>query len=563
MLRPNGRWLTMLPRVPDGARRRSSVAREAHPHRRLAVGCRVPQRQQATPSFADAYRAGTIDDAFAIAPGDVEAALAAARPVQRDALVSALRAAHRRWGAGDVAHRSLERLAHPEARVVVTGQQVGWLLGPTFTLSKAATAIALARRLDTPERPVVPVFWMATQDHDVDEMDHAWVLGRDERLTRLTVQVPAGPAVGRAPLDPADVARARTALRRLDGAGEHADDVDALLAEACEGAERWSDAFARLMLRLFGDAGLLVVDPLDHAVAALWRDALERELDDPGASATAITSAGSRLAEGGWPPLLGRGEDASNLFVERPGGGDRTLLRHRDGALSLGGERVERATIRAWLDDDPTVVTPAAGLRPVLQDAALPTAAFVVGPGELRYVAQLKAVYEHHDVAMPLVWPRATATVLQPPVRRILDRHGLDWRRVMADPERAACELQLRRHGYGDAANGALAKVEETFGDLLAATRALDPTLDDAVDRGRHHMERTLVRLRERVGRSLVRQDDEVQRQFARLRAHLRPNGGLQERVLSPFTFFLTLGVDGVRDAFLTLEPEGDQVLTF
>ncbi len=523
----------------------------------------MPHRQQATPSFADAYRAGTLDDAFAIAPGDVDAALATERPVRRDALVAALRASHARWGALDAVSGSLERLAHPEARAVVTGQQIGWLLGPTFTLSKAATAISLARRLDTPERPVVPVFWMATQDHDVDEMDHAWVLGRDERLERLAVHVPGGPAVGRAPLDPADVAGARSALRRLDGAGEHADDVDALLAEACEGARGWSDAFARLLLRLFADAGLLVVDPLDPAVAVLWRDALERELDDPGASAAAITTAGSGLAERGWPPLLGRGDDASNLFVEHPGGGDRTLLRHRGGALSLGGERVERATIAAWLDDDPTAVTPAAGLRPVLQDAVLPTAAFVVGPGELRYVAQLKPVYEHHDVAMPLVWPRATATILQPPVRRILDRHGLDWRRVMADPERAACELQLRRHGYGDTANGALAAIEVAFGDLLEATRSLDPTLEGAVDRGRHHLDRTLVRLRERVGRSLVRQDDEVQRQFARLRAHLRPNGGLQERVLSPFTFFLTLGVDSVRDAFLTLEPDGDQVLTF
>jgi len=464
---------------------------------------------------------------------------------------------------GSVAAASLKRLEHPESRVIVAGQQIGWLLGPTFTLSKAVTAIKLAQRLDTPERPVVPVFWMATQDHDVDEMDHAWVLGRDERLTRLAIGMPHGPAVGRSRLAADDVTRSLTALRHLDGGGDHIDAVEALLRDAVDGTERWSDAFARLMLRLLGASGLLVVDPLDPAFASGWRNALERELDDPGASTAAIVAAGRRLGERGWPPLLGRGDDASNLFAEAPGGGARTLLRHRGGALYLGGERVERATLRAFLDEDPTSLTPAAGLRPVLQDLVLPTAAFVVGPGELRYLAQLRGVYEHHGVAMPLVWPRATVTVHQPPVRRIVDGLGLEWRSLEADPDRAAAELLLRRHGFADAAAASLATIEAAFEALLVSTQQLDPTLEGPVARGRHHLDRTVVTLREKVGRALVRRDDEVQRQFQRLRAHLRPNGGHQERVLSPFTFFLTLGVEPVIEAFLGLEPEGHQLLRF
>ena len=517
----------------------------------------------ASPSFLDAYRAGSFGHAFVVPPGDVATALEVPREVDRTALVAALRQRHQAWGLAAASEASLQKLAHPEARTVVTGQQIGWLLGPTFALSKAVTAITLARRLDRPERPVVPMFWMATQDHDVEEMDHAWLLARDEQLTRLQLPMPRGPAVGRARLDPGSIARAREALRRLDGAGPHADDVDALLETACEGAERWSDGFAKLLLALLGEAGLLVIDPLDPALARHWRGALERELADPGASAVAINAAGARLAERGWQPLLGRGDDATNLFVERPGGGARTLLRHRGGSLYLAGERIERATLRAYLDHDPTSVTPAAGLRPVLQDLLLPTAAFVVGPGELRYLAQLRPVYEAHGVPMPLVWPRATVTLLQPPVRRILERHGLDWRAVQADPQHAMCELQLRRHGYADAAAAALATLEREFDALLRSTGAIDPTLEGAVQRGRHHLERTVVTLREKTGRALVRQDTDAQRQFQRLRAHLRPNGGLQERVLSPFSFFLTLGVGPVRDAFLTIDPEGDQALTF
>jgi len=521
----------------------------------------------ATRSFLEAYRAGDLSEHFLRPVADLEGALAAPRPVDRPALVTALRAGAERWGARPAQRRALERLAHPESRVVVTGQQVGWLLGPTYTLSKAVTAVRLARRLDAPERPVVPVFWMATQDHDVDEMDHAWVLGRDERLHRLHLPLRSGPAVGRAALDPAWIEAALGHLRAIDMAdghgGPHLDDVVALLADAAEGATRWSDAFARLVTALLGDQGMLVLDPLDPEVARLWRPLLDRELDDPEVSADHVRHGGARLEARGWSAQLGRGEGASNLFVERPRRQARELLRRDGDGWRVGHARAPLPELRSWLDHDPTAITPAAGLRPVLQDAILPSAVFVVGPGELRYLAQLRGVYEQHGVAMPLIWPRASVTVLQPPVRRILERHGLDWRDVQRDPRRAHCDLALQLHGHADAFGAALAGVEREAGELIERVRGIDPTLERSVRNGRRHVDRTLVTLREKASHALARRDDELRGQFRRLEAHLRPNGGLQERVLSPFTFFLTLGVDAVRDRFLELPPEGDHVLTF
>lgn len=526
-----------------------------------------PAPPAAPRSFLAAYRAGELSDLFPRAPADVEGALALPRDVDRAALVAALHAAHERWGARPAQRVALEKLAHPASRVVVTGQQVGWLLGPTYTLSKAVTAVRLAQRHDRPERPVVSVFWMATQDHDVAEMDHAWVLGRDERLHRLHLPVRSGPAVGRAALDPAWVEAALGHLRAIDQAdgrgGPHLEDVVELLAQAADGVPRWSDAFARLLGRLLGDQGLLLLDPLDPAVARLWRPQLELELDAPEASAGHVRQGAARLEARGWSAQLGRAEGASNLFAERPRGTSRELLR-RDGAgWRLGHAAVALDDLRTWLDHDPTSVTPAAGLRPVLQDAILPSAVFVAGPGELRYLAQLRGVYEQHGIPMPLVWPRASVTVLQPPVRRILERHGLDWRAVMADPSRAHCDLALRVHGHADAFVAGLAAIEREAEALVGRVGAIDPTLERSVRKGRRHLDRTLVGLREKAAQALARRDDDLRRQFARLEAHLRPNGGLQERVLSPFTFFLTLGVEPVRDAFLTVEPEGDHVLAF
>lgn len=522
-------------------------------------------------SFLDAFRAGALGDAFALPAGDTAAALAVPRAVDRGRLADVLRAGHARWGLRPAQDRALRRLAHPDARVVVTGQQVGWLLGPTYTLSKAATAVRLAAELDEPDRPVVPVFWMATQDHDVAEMDHAWVLGRDERLHQLRLPMPEGPAVGRARVAPGVFSAAAEQLRAIDAGGghggPHAADVAAWFAEAAavpgEARPRWSDVFARLVGGLLGDQGLLVLDPLDPDVAALWTPLLERELEAPEASADRIRAAGHRLEALGWAPQLGRAEGATNVFVEAPGGGARELLRVDGDGFRFGDRRASAAELRAWLADDPTVLTPAAGLRPVVQDAILPTAAFVVGPGEVRYLAQLRGVYDLHGVPMPLVWPRASATVLQPPVRRILERFGLDWRAVQRDPQRARYDLALQRHGHADAFGASLATVEREVQALLERIDGIDPTLRRTVRKGGAHLERTVLNLRDKAAHALARRDDELRAQFARLEAHLRPNGGLQERVLSPFTFFLTLGVEPVRDAFLALPTGGDHAIAF
>jgi bacillithiol biosynthesis cysteine-adding enzyme BshC len=532
----------------------------------------VPASTTTAPrSFLDAYRAGDLGDAFAHPADDLAGALAVPRHVDRVRLADVLRAGHARWDLRPAQSRALERLAHPEARVVVTGQQVGWLLGPTYTLSKAATAVKLAAELDRPDRPVVAVFWMATQDHDAAEVDHAWLLGRDERLHQLHLALPEGPAVGRARVDPGTLAAAAERLRAIDAGdghgGPHAADVAGWFAGAAavpgEERPRWSDVFARLLGGLLGDQGLLVLDPLDPAVAGLWRPQLERELDRPEASADRIRGAGHALEALGWTPQLGRGEGATNVFAERPGGGARELVRVDGSGFRVGEAHVDRAELLAWLDADPTALTPAAGLRPVLQDAVLPTAAFVVGPGELRYLAQLRGVYDLHEVPMPIVWPRASATVLQPPVRRILDRFGLDWRAVQGDPQRMHCELALQRHGHADAFAASLASIEREAQALLERVDAIDPTLRRTVRKGRHHVERTVLNLRDKAAHALARQDDELQRQFRRLEVHLRPNGGLQERVLSPFSFFLTLGVEPVRDAFLALPASGDHAIAF
>ena len=423
------------------------------------------------PDLRTAYLSGGLEGFFQISPGDTDAALGLRRDVDRAALAAAIRPHAERLGASARTLASLEKLARPGSLAVVTGQQAGLLLGPMYTLAKAMTAVRLAARLSTEERPVVPVFWVATQDHDVAEVDHAYLLDGSETLRRAQVALPEGVAVGRLPLRPDMLAAVEGSLAAHTPRPPCEGEVVALLRGAAERSRGFADWFAAQLYRLLGDTGIVVVDPLEPAVAALFAGVLERELADPLAGPARVNEAGKGLRRLGFAPQLGRGEGATNLFVELPGDGElprRQLLRAEDGAFVAGGVRLTREDLLARLRDDPTSLTPAAGLRPVVQDALLPTAVAVLGPGELAYVAQLRGVYELHGVPMPLAWPRATVTVIEPAAARLLAVHGLTAARLRDDPEGELERVLLARHGAASAFNRATNAVEKAFDELLA-----------------------------------------------------------------------------------------------
>ena len=158
---------------------------------------------------------------------------------------------------------------------------------------------------------------------------------------------------------------------------------------------------------------------------------------------------------------------------------------------------------------------------------------------------------------MPLIWPRAEATVLEPPVRRILERYELDAATVRDDLEGARDAVVLERAGEAERFETALARLAKEQAELQDAVRAIDPTLERTVEKQARHVRRAVDTLRRKSARALADRDETTRRQFERLERHLLPNGAPQERVLSPFSFFLMFGVDAVVAAFLGMEASG------
>ena len=163
----------------------------------------MPQPQSAPVDFLSAYDEKRLADFYALAPGNTTSALELPRNIKRRPLVEALSRYANKLGAPKEVFDSLTQLGEADSRAVVTGQQAGLLLGPSYTLSKAVTAIHLARELSTEVKPVVPIFWVASQDHDTEEINHSYLLDLDENVAhRLELDLPANKPAGRMKMKP-------------------------------------------------------------------------------------------------------------------------------------------------------------------------------------------------------------------------------------------------------------------------------------------------------------------------------------------------------------------------
>jgi bacillithiol synthase len=506
-------------------------------------------------SFLDAYQTGQLNSFYGVAPEDTASALALARSVNRSELVAALRRYAETLHAPKAVLKNLERLEHPESRAVVTGQQAGLLLGPNYTLSKAITAINLAKELSTEDRPVVPIFWVASQDHDVAEVNHAYLFDMKEELRRLELPLPENTPVGRITLNPEWLNQIITELKTVNVPEQNRQEVVALLERTASRAKTFADWFVAILYELLGEQGLIVLNPMEADIAKLFRPILEAELSRPETSSQAINDAGERLRSFGFEPQLNRAKGATNLFLEE--NGLRQLLRVEGKNFFTEVNQYTLEDLKRKLDEDPTSITPAAGLRPITQDAILPTAISVLGPGELRYFAQLKGVYEAHGLAMSLTWARATMTVLEPPVVRIMEKFNLTF----ADVQNLAKhreDILLGLHGHGKSFEETLGTLETSLEKLLNEVKAIDPTLQGSVERSEKYFHKTLNSLKTKTVKALENRDDIYTGQFRRLEQHLLPIGEPQERLISPFSFFLKFGIKPVMNLFLSLPTKGN-----
>jgi bacillithiol biosynthesis cysteine-adding enzyme BshC len=481
------------------------------------------------------YDFDRVRDFYAFAPRESSSYASAAAALQyplerRAALVDALRKQN-----GE--HASLDLLAHPGTWVVATGQQVGLFTGPAYAIYKALTAARLARQLTEQGLPSVPVFWLASEDHDLDEVNHCWVFDSTHRPLRIEAggdghsQEP----VGRIPISGSPAEDLRQALRDLPFAGQ----VMALAEETFVPGRTFGAAFARLLQRLLSSYRLLCLDPLQPEVRELAAPVLGRAVGNAPDLVRLVLERSQVLEAVGYHAQVRVDRESSLLFLLE--GGRRLPLLSQDGGFLCGGRRFSASE----LVDRAADLSPNALLRPVVQDYILPTVASVVGPAEVAYMAQSEVLYRALLDRMPVVVPRASFTLVDRHAARLLGRYGLSLASLFGGEdalrERIARKLipPLLGRRLEDAAAEANALAERLRADLMS----FDPTLAEAMERSRRKILYQLAKIERKVSREALRRNQRAAEEAAYLGRLLYPQKRLQERLYSILPFLAEHGL--------------------
>jgi bacillithiol synthase len=449
------------------------------------------------------------------------------------------------WQASGRTLENIERLRQG-ANVIVTGQQVGLFGGPLFSIYKALTAVKVANLASQNGVECVPVFWLATEDHDLNEVRQISTPGPDASLEKLTApaeSIPDAP-VGTVIFGP----EIRTLL---DQAASLMGDSEALsaLRESYRQEENFGSAFARLFAKLFGEWGVILLDASDpelHRIAEpIYSGAIEytAEINE------ALLQRGKELEAAGYHQQVKVTPSSVLLFAIRNGSRiavQREVPSATNGNFVIEGGEIPHRELLAQVQSAPQDFSPNVLLRPVVQDYLLPTIAYTGGSAEIAYFAQAAVVYEKLLGRITPVVPRFSATLVEPKLQNLLDRYKLKVPDVFQGPEvlRERLAAQALPNELRSAFDTAEASVKSSLAVIRGALERLDKTLLDSSANTEAKILHQIESLRAKAARAELRQTEVLDRHAQLLSNALYPNKTLQEREIAGVYFLSRYGKD-------------------
>lgn len=448
---------------------------------------------------------------------------------------------------------NIDLLGNENTLAIVTGQQVGILTGPLYTIYKAITAIKLAEflALEHPSYNFVPVFWIESEDHDFAEINHATVLNHSHEIATIEYLLGGKPleknpgSVGAIPIDESIEPFFEQLGAQLQETEFKKPLLEMLRAHYRVGTSL-GRAFAGLMSVYFGDTGLVFIDPSNPEFKKLAKPLFAAELSSISKTSQLVIEQSAELEERYHAQIKAK---PVNLFMQHKGG--RYLIEPREHDFSLKGTRqyFSKEELQHIVEETPELLSPNVVLRPLYQDLLLPTLAYVGGPSEVAYFAQLKPVYERFEIPMPVIYPRASVTIVEERVNGILEKFQVEAEEMFSslDPVLMRIAEQVSEVKVESVFDELMLRFREAVTEARFGIQQIDPTLSGAVDGLLSKTETNIAVLKDKTQKAQQRRQEISLRQIHKASTLLFPRENFQERVFSTTYFLNKYGPDFIQ----------------
>lgn len=491
--------------------------------------------------------------------------------IDRKSLVEILLRQNRDFGAGEETMENIRSLKAADTYAVVTGQQVGLFSGPAFTLYKALTAVRMSLSLRERGFKTVPVFWLASEDHDLEEVAQTYALNDHYELVHLH-----DPGARPAPQSPVSrvkltegVAGQINQLESLLPIGDDRDELIKDLRATYQPGVTWSQAFARFLTRLFGRWGVVLLDPMDAEVHRLAAPIYQKGLAQAGLLRSRLQERSSDLISAGYHAQVHIGENSTMLLAEWEG--NRLPVHHSDAdsdGFTIGaGHAASLKQLESEINANPLFFSSNVLLRPLVQDSLLPTIAYVAGPSELAYFGQAEVLYSYFGRPMPAVVPRSGFTLVDRRVERWMEKYQIGVDDIWQGKEHLT--RRIASTAFAEGWSERFDQTERELAELLAGLRkdieALDPTLLDTLNHTEEKIQYQVEKLKGKLTRSALKRSEVLARHEQALLGAMMPAKELQERLVGG-AYFLGRAGYGLLERLLEkipTESSGHYILSF
>ncbi len=492
------------------------------------------------------------------------------QPFPREALAAHLHQFNRRYSTHPKVFENIQKLRQPDCTVVIAGQQAGFLTGPLYTIYKAISAIRHAERLEKKlHTPVIPVFWVAGEDHDYQEINHIWLLKNNQ----MAKEIYPSRQNGKYPVSSIEIEKNKMKhwikhVFALFGETEHSQEMLQFLYDKLEHSQTATDFFISIMASFFEKYGLVFVDSAHEQLRKMESPFFKKLVQQNDALRMLFQEQRKRIVNDGYPSGVDAEAECAHLFYHIDG--ERHLLFYKNLEMYTvkdGGLELSKAELEAVCDEQPERLSNNVVTRPLMQEYLFPTLAFVAGPGEITYWAQLKPLFAHFGKKMPPIVPRMHVTLVERQINKWLKTFNLSLQSVFTNGVREYREqwLEQNKDGHADSVLQETRHIIDlAHANLRKYAWEADHNLGQISEKNRQLIMKQLDYMERRIQMAHENRYARELAKFAQIEAKLIPNGSLQERVWNIFYFLNQYGFEFFEQLFLDYSPvESKHYLVF